>query len=514
MRRTPVALFVGSLLGGCMMGPDYKRPDLVLPPTLNARAPAASAAAPAASAAKAEAAGSDRATSSDRALAAMPPMATGGAELLDTAWWSGFGDPHLDALIATALAENKDLKAAAHRIDQFAAYLQISKSAGLPQAGYTASRTRDTLSENRQVPLVVGAEPVSNNYEFSFVASWELDLWGKLRRADEAAYANLVASEEARRAMAVSLVSELTAGYIRLLSLDRELSLLRQTIASLRESLKLAEDRFAGGGSGEQPVVHAQILLQDRQSEVPEKQAQITQLENKLSALMGRNPGRIERAGTLADLAVPRVPAGLPADVLVQRPDVRRAEQKLIAANAKIGVAKAQYLPTIALTGSTGQASTELSTLMLLTSNFGSFGVALLGPLFTAGRIEGQVRDAEAGRELAAVEFAASVQTALNEVEDALAAHARARELAILRAAQVTTLREQRAVALRRFDGGYSGYFEVLEAERGLIAGLQLLNQGRREELTTLIAVYKSTGGGWGLPDVVASRSTPQKTTE
>jgi outer membrane protein, multidrug efflux system len=504
MRRSALALAVVGLAAGCMTGPDYQRPEIALPAAHRSTGAVAPEAVT----------GSERATGGARALAALPPPATGGAELLDAAWWSALGDPHLDALIQAALAENKDLRAAAARIEQFAAYLQVSKSAGLPQAGYRAARTRDTLSENRQVPLVVGADPVANNYEFSFVASWELDLWGKLRRADEAAYANLVASEEARRAFALSLVSELTAGYIRLLSLDRELALLRETILSLRASLKLAEDRFAGGGSGELPVVQAQIQLQERESEVPEKLAQIAALENRLSQLAGRNPGPIARAGNLAELAPPKIPAGLPADVLVQRPDVRRAEQELIAANAKIGVAKAQYLPTIALTGSTGQASTQLSTLMLLTSNFGSFGVALLGPLFTAGRIEGQVREAEALREQASIAFAASVQTALREVDDALTAHARAREQVALRTLQVATLREQQRLALGRFEGGLSGYFEVLEAERGLNAGLQWLNQARREALTTLIAAYKATGGGWALPDVVASRPTPPKPTE
>lgn len=506
LRRTPAVVALSCLAGGCVVGPDYRRPDVELPSAYRAAQPAPVAVAPQG--------GSERAQSGARALAALPPAASGGAELLDSAWWSAFGDANLDALISAALAQNKDLKAAAARIEQFAAYLQISQSAGLPQAGYNAARTRDTLSENRQVPLVVGADPVANNYQFSFVATWELDLWGKVRRADEAAYADLVASEEARRSLALSLVAELTAGYVRLLSLDRELALLREAVASLRESLKLAEDRLAGGGSSELPVVHAQIQLHDREAEVPEKLAQIATLENKLSALAGRNPGPIARAGTLADLSVPKIPAGLPADVLVQRPDVRRAEQELIAANAKIGVAKAQYLPTIALTGSTGQASTQLSTLMLLTSNFGSFGVALLGPLFTGGRIEGQVREAEAVREQAVIAFAASVQTALREVDDALTAHARAREQVALRALQVATLREQHRIALRRFEGGLSGYFDVLEAERSLNAGLQWLNQGRREELTSLIATYKATGGGWALPEVVASRSTPPSPTE
>lgn len=501
LRRTAAAVTLSCLAGGCVMGPDYRRPVVELPSAYRATEPAPAAVAPQA--------GSARAQGGARALAELTPPATGGVELLDSAWWSTFGDAHLNALITTALAENKDLKLAAARVEQFAAYLQISQSAGIPQAGYNAARTRDTLSENRQVPLVVGAEPVANNYQFSFVASWELDLWGKLRRADESAYANLVASEEARRSLALSLVAELSAGYVRLLSLDRELALLRETIASLRESLELAERRFVGGGSSELPVVHAQIQLQDREAEVPEKLAQITTLENKLSALAGRNPGPIVRAGTLADLSVPKIPAGLPADVLVLRPDVRRAEQELIAANAKIGVAKAQYLPSIALTGSTGQASTQLSTLMLLTSNFGSFGVALLGPLFTGWRIEGQVREAEAVREQAAVAFAASVQTALREVDDALTSHARAREQVALRTLQVATLREQHRLALRRFEGGLSGYFDVLDAERSLNAGLQWLNQGRREELTTLIATYKATGGGWALPEVVASRSIP-----
>jgi multidrug efflux system outer membrane protein len=492
------------VVAGCTSGPDHQRPPVDLPQAYSARTPSSKPVALSGSEAAALA-------PANAVLASPPVLQLGGKELLDTAWWNGLGDPQLDALITTAIEQNQDLRIAALRIEQFDAYLQVSRSAGLPKAGIDASRTRDTLSENRQVPLQPGTEPVDNAYSIGAFASWELDLWGKVKRSNESALAELTAREENRRALMQSLVSEVAAGYIRLLALDREVELLNQTLASLRETVTLAEARFAGGRSAEMPVIQARADLLERLPELPAKEAEIAVLENRLNGLAGRAPGPIARSKTLAALAVPAVPASLPADLLAQRPDIRVAEQELIAANAKIGVAKARYLPTISLTASSGFASNELSELTMLSSNFGSFGINLLGPIFTAGLIEGQVREAEAVQKQAAVAFVRSVQTALREVEDALTTHAKFGQQLALRDLQLQTLRYQRDLAQRRFDGGFSGYFEVLEIDRMLTSALQLHNQAQREHVVSLIAVYKAMGGGWSLPAVTALQAVQPK---
>jgi outer membrane protein, multidrug efflux system len=488
-------------LAGCTSGPDHQRPPVELPQAYAARVPVSRPVATAGG----EAAGLAEAD----ALRARPPAPRlGGKELLDTAWWTGLGDPQLDALIDAAIEHNQDLRIAALRIEQFDAYLQVSRSAGLPRVGIDASRTRDTLSENRQVPLVPGAQPVDNAYSVALFSSWELDLWGKVRRANESALAELTAREENRRAMMQSLVAEVAAAYIRLLALDREVELLNQTLASFRETVVLAEARYAGGRSAELPVIQARAELLERLPELPAKEAEIALLENRLNGLAGRDPGPILRGKTLTALVVPAIPAALPSDLLAQRADIRVAEQELIAANAKIGVAKAQYLPTISLTASSGFASNELSKLTLLSSNFGSFGINLLGPLFTGGRIEGQVREAEAVQQQAAVAYVRTVRTALREVEDALTAHAKLGQQLALRELQLQTLRYQLNLAQRRFEGGYTGYFEVLEIDRALTYALQLQNQAQREHVVSLIAVYKAMGGGWSLPAVTAQQAT------
>ena len=510
-RFTPLlAPMCAAVLAGCTLGPDHQRPAVELPAAYAPRL-AASAAAPAPGASSSS---SSRMAVADAALSATPVLATGSAALLASAWWSSLGDPALDALIATAIEQNQDLRVAALRIAQFDATLQITRSAGLPQVGVDASRTRDTLSENRQVPLVVGAQPVDNAYSVGLFSSWELDLWGRLGRANEAALAELTAREDNRRALMQSLVSEIVAGYLRLLALDRERALLHQAVDSLRETLALTEARFAGGGSSELPVVQALAELQARLPDLPAKDAEIATLENRLNGLAGRPPGPIARGKSLAALQLPQVPGGLPADLLAQRPDVRAAEQNLIAANARIGVAKAQYLPSISLTASSGFASNQLSELTLLSSNFGSFGVNLLGPLFSSGRIAGQVREAEALQQIAAVNFVGAVQTALREVEDALVTHAKAGQTLSLRAIHLQTLREQRQLTQRRFDGGYGNYFDVLEADRKLMAAELQQAQAQREQFVSLVAIYKSMGGGWALPEVTALRAPPPKITE
>ena len=484
VQRHPAALglAVCGLLAACTMGPDYRAPEVQLPgrwqppPPVSNPVPAAPA----------------------PALAG-PPV--GPVELLDTAWWAAFGDPKLDALIRVALEENKDLRIAALRVEQYNAQLQVAQSEGGPQAAARGQRTRDAVSQNRFIPLVAGAYPVGNVYEIGVGVTWEIDFWGRVRRANESALADLMATEEDRRALVLSLVANVATSYVALLGLDRELELLRLAAVSRHESVQLLGKKLEGGGSGEQPYLKAKAEYEESLADLSVKEAEIAVLENALSSLLGRGPGRIERGRTLATLNLPPIPAGLPADLLVQRPDLRKAEQDLISANARIGIAKAQYLPAIGLTAQYGFASAELNTLLQSSSNVSSFGATLLGPIFTSGRVAGQVREAESIQQQKAMVYLLSVQTALREVEDALVLHRQTWQRSAIRTRQLEALRAHGKSALKRYEGGRSSYLEVLDADRSTYLGEIQENQTRRDQYIALISVYKAMGGGWSVSD-------------
>jgi multidrug efflux system outer membrane protein len=473
---------MGGLLTACTLGPDYRRPELQVPGQWQTPTTVSSAI----PAPPAPAAG---------------PTPVGPVELLDTAWWAAFGDPNLDALIRLALDENKDLRIAALRVEQYNAQLQVAQAQGGPQAFARAQRTRDAVSQNRFIPVAGGAYPVGNTYEIGAGVTWEIDFWGRVRRANEAALADLIATEEDRRALVVSLVANVASTYVTLLGLDRELELHRLSAASRNESLQLLGKKLEGGGVGEQPYFKAKAEYEEALAELTVKEAEIAVLEHALSSLLGRSPGRIERGRTLATLKLPPIPAGLPADLLVQRPDVRKAEQDLVSANARIGIAKTQYLPTIGLTAQYGFASAELNTLLQSSSNVSSFGAILLGPIFTSGRIAGQVREAEAVQQQKAMAYLLSVQTALREVEDALVLHRQTWQRSAIRERQLEALRAHARSALKRYEGGYSSYLEVLDADRSTYVGEVLQNQTRRDQYIALISVYKAMGGGWSVSE-------------
>ena len=299
----------------------------------------------------------------------------------------------------------------------------------------------------------------------------------------------------------LTLVSDVASTYVRLLGADRDLAILRRATAAREEMLDLLEKKYKGGGINELPVLKARAEVEEARAEVPPKEAEISILEHALSGLLGRNPGPIARGKAIDALQLPAIPGGLPADLLAQRPDIRQAEQQLVAANAEIGVAKAQYLPRIGLTSQSGFASEELSKLLHLSSNFGTFGVTLLGPIFTSGRIAGQVREAEAIQHQKAVSYLVSVQTALREVEDALVTHRKTHQRFTIQARQLEALLEHKASALRRYQGGRSSYLEVLEADRGIYVAELQENETRRMRYIALIGVYKAMGGGWSVAD-------------
>jgi multidrug efflux system outer membrane protein len=449
------------LTAGCAVGPDYKRPIVDVPPAwrIDYRSAASTA---------------------------------------NTAWWEGFQDPRLNELIQIALQENRDLRIATLRVDEFRAQVQITKSGFFPQLGYSASAIRDRMSENRSVPLPKSVDPTNNEFEIGASMNWELDIWGRLRRANEAARADLLSVEENQRAVLLTLVSDVATTYIQLLNLDKELEISRKTLASRAESLKLSEDKYDGGVISKLELAQIRALYEEASAAIPVQERQIAVLENALSVLLGRNPGPIERGRTIDTLAIPPVPQGLPSELLTRRPDIRAEEQLLVAANARIGIAKSEYFPTISLTGLFGYASTDLGTLLHGPSEFGTFaGASILGPIFTGGRVSGDVARTEAIQKEALESYRKTIQTAFQEVDDALVSNQKSAEQLAALGREVSALHDYADLARQRYEGGYSSYIEVLYAERSLYDAEIAEAESRRDVYTALIAIYKAMGGGW-----------------
>jgi len=336
-----------------------------------------------------------------------------------------------------------------------------------------------------------------NNYSATLNAGWELDIWGRIRRATEAARAELVASEEGRRAVILSLVGAVAGSYVNLRDLDRQLEIARETAKSRGESLEIFKLRFEGGFSSEVEYVQVKSLYEEALAVIPAVEKAITLQENALCVLLGRNPGPIPRGKTIDQLTLPAIPAGLPSDLLTRRPDILLAEQNLIAANARIGVAKAAYYPAISLTGFFGSASTDLSKLFTGPAQVWSYSAPITMPIFTAGKIAGDVQAAEAIQRQALAGYRQSIQVAFREVDDSLADQARTREQLAAQARQVEALQKYVELAQLRFDNGYTSYLEVLDAQRTLFNVQLSYTQNQGVLFQALINLYKAMGGGW-----------------
>jgi multidrug efflux system outer membrane protein len=355
MRKIIFFLSLILLTSGCMVGPNYQRPQVDTPQTWRFEDKEAK-------------------------------------DLANTAWWEQFKDPVLNELIQVALRENKDIQIAAARVEQFAGQYSTTRAALFPQVGAGASAGRQRVSElTGPTPLEGQGNPTFNNYELFLNAAWEIDLWGKLRRATEAARANLLSTEEARRTVILTLVSSVANSYINLRDFDKQLDITKQTAKNYKEGYDIFKLRFQYGIVSEIEVSQAKSQYEQALANIPLFEKIISQQENALSVLLGRNPGPIPRGKTIDELMPPAVPAGLPSDILVNRPDIRQAEQNLIAANANIGVAKALYYPSISLTGALGLASNDLSNLFKGPAKTWSWAVPLAAPIFTGGAIAGQV---------------------------------------------------------------------------------------------------------------------------
>jgi multidrug efflux system outer membrane protein len=351
--------------------------------------------------------------------------------------------------------------------------------------------------DNGPVPLDSSIDPIFNNYQANLSASWELDVWGRLRRLNESARADLLASEEGRRTVILSLVSSVATSYITLRDLDQELKIARTTAKARGDSYEIFKLRFGAGTISEMELAQNLSEFQRTQASVAQFESQVAVQENNLAVLIGRNPGPIIRGRDLEQLTLPSVPAGLPSDLLERRPDLRQAELDLISANARIGAAKALYFPTISLTGLLGSASNQLSNLFTGPAATWSYGVAASMPIFTAGGIAGQVEQAEAFQQQALLSYQQSIQSAFRDVENALVSASKSREQMASQANQVDALRTYTKFARLRYDNGYTSYIEVLDAERSLFDAELSYTQTRGLVLNAMVDVYKATGGGW-----------------
>lgn len=461
MNKAILCLAAVIFLAGCAVGPDYRRPSIDTPSIWRFEDKAA-------------------------------------RDLANTAWWSQFGDPVLDDLIRTALKANLDLRIATARVEEYVGRYWAGRSGLFPQIGATAFAGRNRVSEEGMSPLVSSAlKNPADNYQAAFNGAWEIDLWGKLRRASEAARADLLGTEEARQAVILTLVSAVANSYINLRDLDKQLQVTIRTAKLREESYKLFKLRYEGGVISELELNQVKSEYEQALATIPQIGKQVSFQENGLSVLIGRNPGPILRGKDMDQLVLPAVPAGLPSELLEKRPDIRQAEQELVAANARIGVARAQYFPTISLTGLFGWSSSDLSNLFTGPARVWNWGGSLTAPIFTGGAIMGQEKAAEAIQLQALFNYQRTVQNAFREVEDALADQKRTREQLEAQKRQVDALSEYARIARLRYENGYTSYIEVLDAERSLFNAELQYAQTQGLLFQSLVNLYKAVGGGW-----------------
>lgn len=458
-------LITCSLVAACAVGPDYKRPAVDAPPIFR---------------------GQDGAAQQ--------------ASLADLPWWEVFRDDTLQELIRTALTNNYDLRVAVRRIEQARAIELQTRSPLFPQLRYEGGVARGKNSF-LDIPF-----PNNGQTESSALAAlnvfWELDLWGRIRRADEAARAQILANEEAKRGVMLSLVSDVAQAYFELLELDLELEIAKRTMQSFSDSLALFRRRLEGGVASRLETSRAEASLASTAAAVPNLERLIAIKENQINILLGLNPGPVPRTATLIqEQTPPDIPVGLPSVLLERRPDVRQAEQDLVAANAQIGVAVAEFFPRLGLTTLFGRVSPELSTVTGGTANMWAVAGSLVGPIFQGGRLLGQYRQAEAEWEGATLLYQQTVLNAFQEVSNALITRQKLEEVRAQQARAVSALDDAVKVSLQRYVAGLASYYEVLEAQQQRFPAENALAQTQLDQLVVIVRLYKALGGGWNLPD-------------
>ncbi len=449
------------LLAGCTVGPKYKRPQVNVPDIYRGLP-----------------SGADRQSA---------------ASLGDEKWWSVFQDEQLQALIRAALAENYDVRIAAARVLQAQAVLGITRADQLPAVTGGAAGSNIRIPQTKNLPVI---ETSSNAISLSMV--WELDFWGKFRRATEAARADLLATEWGKRAVMTSLVRNVAAAYFQLRELDLELEISQQALESRQESLRLVKVRASGGATSMLDVRQSEQLVYEAAGAIPDLERRIEQRENLLSILLGRNPGPIARGNTLLENKfAPLVPVGLPSSLLERRPDIQAAEHMLVAANARIGVAKAAYFPQITLTASGGYQSSALTSLFAGPSGFWSFGGQLTQPIFAGGRIRSGVKLARANADEAVMVYQQSLQQAFREVADALIAYQKNQEFRQQQDLLTRAAQDAKLLSQARYRGGVTSYLEVLDSDTRYLSAQLTLAQAELNERLAVVQLYGALGGGW-----------------
>ena len=453
---------LATLISGCTAGPNYKKPAVPAPATYRSGSPEQQ----------------------------VPPAA---ASFGDQKWWDAFQDDALRDLIRTALEQNYDVRIAAARIVEARALLGITQADQLPEVSAGVSAV------NQRLPQSPGRPPIETSAtQVSVSAAWEVDFWGKFRRATESARASLLSEEWAQRQVISSLVSDVAAAYFVLREQDLELEISRQTLASRKDSLGLTQVLADRGATSLLDVRQAEQLVFSAGASIADLEQRIEQQENFISILVGRNPDSVVRGRGLVDQPQPvEVPAGLPSSLLERRPDILEAEQQLVAANAQIGVAKADFFPSISLTGTGGYQSSALSHLFAGPAGLWAFGASALQPVFEGGRIRNRVRVAEARTQEATLVYQRTVQLAFRDVSDALVAYRKSQEVRNQQQLLTTAAEDATRLSNLRYRGGAASYLEVLDSETRSFAAQLALAQARLRELQSLVQIYRSLGGGW-----------------
>lgn len=459
--RACAAVVIGGItfLAGCAVGPNYRRPAIESPTAF-----------------RGEGGGSN-------------------GVVAELTWWQVYEDATLQALIREALTNNYDLRAAMARVEQARAVAMQARAQFVPSVDYSGSVSRGRND------LFGGAYPNNASTVNSAVATvnafWEVDLWGRVRRLNESARAQFLASEEARRGVRLSLLSDVATAYFELLELDQELDIASRTTNSFAESLRIFTQRLTGGTATGLESSRAEAALEDAASAVPAIRNQISATENQLCILLGRNPGPIERPSPLLAQGVPDIPAGLPSSLLERRPDVREAEQLIRSANAQVGESVAEFFPQIGLTALVGKISPELSAFTLGGANAWGIAAEGTGPIFEGGRLVGQYRQAKAARKEEELRYRQTILNAFREVSDALTLRVRLSEVRDHQGREVTALEKAVKLATERYAAGKASYYEVLEAQQQLFPSQLSLSRTQRDELLAMVTLYKALGGGW-----------------
>ena len=456
-----LGVFVAALAAGCKMGPNYHKPDVPIPAAYHDYNP-------------------------------NPEEEVKAESYADLPWWQVFQDPPLQDLIRTALKQNYDLQTAADRILEARAQLAVTRSSLFPQVSTNADFSG-------------GKEPnfqtKSNILTLTADASFQLDLFGKLRRETEAARAQELASEAARQTVVLTLVSDVASDYFQLLQLDLQLQIAKDTVNTQQDAVKLTKLRLSHGVATKLDVLQAEQVLDTADAQIPDLERQIGQEEDAISVLLGNYPQAIPRGKPLVEQPLPpSVPPGMPSALLERRPDIRQAEQNLIAANAQIGVAKASFFPDIGLTGSGGGAfgrSSAFSSVMSTQSSIWAYGAKVSQPIFTGGALTGNLHYAKAYQQEELAAYKQAIQYAFRDVSDALIGYQKLHEVRIEQEITVKDLQDSVDTSLQRYRGGITTYLEVLDGQRSLFTAELTLAQARGNEYLSLVQLYKALGGGW-----------------